>query len=147
MAFLFVKLNILHMFKKYGFSDCKPKKTLMSLSTCIGTVPSGTDMNATLFQGMICSLLYLIASHPDIMFSTTLCAFYQAGPKESHLHVVKRIFRYLKHTPNLRLWHPYDSEFKFKVYTDSDRGGCDIDHKITLGGSQILGNGLVRWSG
>lgn len=36
------------MLKKYGFSDCKPAKTLMSSLASIGTDPSGTDVNATL---------------------------------------------------------------------------------------------------
>ncbi|KAL8115425.1 hypothetical protein AgCh_022062 [Apium graveolens] len=33
---------------------------------------------------------------------------FQADPRESHLIVVKRIFRYLKGTPNLGIWYPRD---------------------------------------
>ncbi|XP_023751325.1 uncharacterized mitochondrial protein AtMg00810-like [Lactuca sativa] len=40
---------IADMLMKYGFSECKPTKTLMSSSASIGTDPSGTDVNATLF--------------------------------------------------------------------------------------------------
>ncbi|KAJ9557332.1 hypothetical protein OSB04_011946 [Centaurea solstitialis] len=50
-------------------------------------------------------------SMPDIMFSTCLCARFQADPKESHLNALKRIFRYLKGTPDLGLWYPKDSGF------------------------------------
>ncbi|GJS77696.1 retrovirus-related pol polyprotein from transposon TNT 1-94 [Tanacetum coccineum] len=39
------------------------------------------------------SLTYLTASRPDIELSIYLCSRYQADPKESHLVVVKRIFR------------------------------------------------------
>ena len=49
---------------------------------------------------MIGSLLYLCASRPDIMLSVCMCARYQAAPKECHLKAVKRIVRYLIHTPN-----------------------------------------------
>lgn len=80
------------MLKKYGFSDCKPAKTSMSSSASIGADLNGADVNATLFRGVICSLLYLTVSHPDILFATILCARYQASPKESHLLAVKRIF-------------------------------------------------------
>ena len=45
---------------------------------------------------MIGSLLYLMASRLDILFSVCLCAKFQSCPKESHLIVVKRIIRYLK---------------------------------------------------
>nr|GEU59368.1 hypothetical protein [Tanacetum cinerariifolium] len=38
---------------------------------------------------------------PDIMFVVCACARYQVTPKVSHLHDVKRIFRYLKGQPKL----------------------------------------------
>ncbi|GJW98731.1 hypothetical protein Tco_0180539 [Tanacetum coccineum] len=46
---------------------------------------------------------------------------YQANPKESHLIVVKRFFRYL----------------------DSDYAGCNMEKKSTLGACQLLGGKLV----
>ncbi|GKC77899.1 hypothetical protein Tco_1128673 [Tanacetum coccineum] len=67
----------------------------------LGPDLNGKYVNETQYRGMIGSLMYLIASRPDIQFSTFLCARYQANPKESHLIVVKRIFRYLKGTPSL----------------------------------------------
>ncbi|WVZ96999.1 hypothetical protein U9M48_042569, partial [Paspalum notatum var. saurae] len=57
---------------------------------------------------MIGSLLYLTATRTDIQFAVCLCARYQASPRISHHQAVKRIFRYLKFTPELGLW--YSSE-------------------------------------
>ncbi|GKD52845.1 putative ribonuclease H-like domain-containing protein [Tanacetum coccineum] len=45
---------------------------------------------------MIGSLMYLTAFRPDIMFAVCACARFQVTPKMSHLHAVKKIFRYLK---------------------------------------------------
>ncbi|XP_023756249.1 uncharacterized protein LOC111904752 [Lactuca sativa] len=118
------------MLKKYGFSNYKPT-TPMSSSTFIGDDPTGADMNTNLYQGMIGSLLYLTTSRPNIMFTTILCARYQASPKESHIHAIKRIFCYLKHTSNIGLYYPHDFEFNLVGYTDSDHGGYDIDRKST----------------
>ncbi|GKA58760.1 retrovirus-related pol polyprotein from transposon TNT 1-94, partial [Tanacetum coccineum] len=73
-------------------------------------------------------------------------AWYQANPKESHLVAVKRIFRYLKGTPNLGLWYPKGSGFDLKAYSDSDYAGCNLDRKSTSGGCQILRGKLVCWS-
>ncbi|GJZ14843.1 retrovirus-related pol polyprotein from transposon TNT 1-94 [Tanacetum coccineum] len=73
-------------------------------------------------------------------------SLYQANPKESYLVVVKRIFRYLKGTPNLSLWYPKGSGFDLKAYIDSDYVGCNLDGKSTSGGCQILGGKLVCWS-
>ncbi|WVZ76667.1 hypothetical protein U9M48_024622 [Paspalum notatum var. saurae] len=50
---------------------------------------------------MIGSLLYLTETRPDIQFAVCLCARYQASPKTSHRQAVKRIFSYLKFTPEL----------------------------------------------
>nr|GEW40527.1 hypothetical protein [Tanacetum cinerariifolium] len=66
-------------------------------------------------------------------------AQYQDNPKESHLVVVHRIFRYLKGTPNLGLWYRKGSGFDLKAYFDLDYVGCNLDRKITSGGYQILG--------
>ncbi|GJU90100.1 retrovirus-related pol polyprotein from transposon TNT 1-94 [Tanacetum coccineum] len=49
-----------------------------------------------------------------------VCQRYQANPKESHLGIVKRIFRYLKGTLNLGLWYPKRLGFDLKAYSDSD---------------------------
>ncbi|KAI3714900.1 hypothetical protein L6452_21861 [Arctium lappa] len=49
--------------------------------------------------------------------------------KESHLIAVKRIFRYLKETPNLGLWYAKDSRFDLTAYSHSDFAGCKLDKK------------------
>ncbi|GJW54264.1 hypothetical protein Tco_0098349 [Tanacetum coccineum] len=53
---------------------------------------------------MIESLMYLTSTRPDIMFVVCPYARVQVTPKLSHLHVVKRIFRYLKGQPLIRPW-------------------------------------------
>ncbi|GJX39104.1 putative ribonuclease H-like domain-containing protein [Tanacetum coccineum] len=65
-----------------------------------------------------------------------VCAYarYQVNPKVSHLHVVKRIFRYLKGQPKLGLWYPKDSPFDLVAYTDSDYARASLDKKSTTGG-------------
>ena len=74
--FIFQAKYIADMLKKYGFSNCKSAKIPMSSSASIGADPNGTDMNATLYLGMIGPLLYLTTSRPDINFATILCARY-----------------------------------------------------------------------
>jgi hypothetical protein len=60
--------------------------------------------------------------------------------------VVKRIFRYLVHTPNLGLWYSKGSTFDLLGYSDSDYAGCKVDRKSTSGTCQFLGRSLVSWS-
>ncbi|GJX20057.1 hypothetical protein Tco_0222734 [Tanacetum coccineum] len=61
----------------------------------------GKQVDATLYRGMIGSLMYLTFSRPDLIYAVCLCARYQAKPTEKHLQEVKRIFRYLKGTINI----------------------------------------------
>nr|GEX96717.1 hypothetical protein [Tanacetum cinerariifolium] len=64
----------------------------------------GEDVDVHIYRLMISSLMYLTSSRPDIMFAVCACARFQVTPKASHLHAVKRIFRYLKGKPHLGLW-------------------------------------------
>ncbi|GKE02843.1 hypothetical protein Tco_1390826, partial [Tanacetum coccineum] len=91
---------------------------------------------------MIGSLMYLTASRPDIMFLLCACARFHVTPKVSHLHAVKRIFRYLKGQPKLGLWYPKDSPFDLEAYTDSDYAGASLDRKSIIG---FLGSRLISW--
>ncbi|GKE64175.1 hypothetical protein Tco_1518336, partial [Tanacetum coccineum] len=63
---------------------------------------------------------------------------YQVNPKVSHLHDVKRIFRYLKGQPNLGLWYSKDSPFDLVAYTDSDYARASLDRKSTTGESEYV---------
>ncbi|GKB40222.1 retrovirus-related pol polyprotein from transposon TNT 1-94 [Tanacetum coccineum] len=46
----------------------------------------GTPVDATLYRGMIGSLMYLTSSRPDLIYAVCLCARYQAKPTEKHLN-------------------------------------------------------------
>ncbi|GKA65202.1 hypothetical protein Tco_0764909 [Tanacetum coccineum] len=105
----------------------------------------GKEVDVHLYRSMIGSLMYLTSSRPDIMFAMCACARYQVNPKVSHLHVVKRIFRYLKGQPKLGLWYLKDSPFDLVAYTDSDYAGASLDRKSTTGGCQFLGSRLISW--
>ncbi|GKB92238.1 uncharacterized mitochondrial protein-like protein [Tanacetum coccineum] len=84
-------------------------------------------------------------SRPDIMFVVCACARFQVTPKTSHLHVVKRIFKYLKGQSKFVLWYPRDSPFDLEAFSDSDYAGANLDRKSTTGGCQFLGKRLISW--
>nr|GFA93239.1 putative ribonuclease H-like domain-containing protein [Tanacetum cinerariifolium] len=62
------------------------------------------------------------------------CSRFHVTPKTSQLHVVKRIFRYLKGQPKLGLWYPRESAFHLEAYSDSDYAGANLDRKSPTGG-------------
>ncbi|KAJ9546591.1 hypothetical protein OSB04_019134 [Centaurea solstitialis] len=133
------------MLQKFGMNDAKPTSTPMETHKHLTADVEGEEVDVHHYRSMIGSLMYLTASRPDIMFAVCVCARFQVRPKESHLHAVKRIFKYLKGQPRLGLWYPNDSFFDLVAYTDSDYGGANLDRKSTSGGYQFLGGRLVSW--
>ena len=62
--------------KKYGMEGCKKISTPMATSTKLDADELGNAVDQKIYRGMIGSLLYLIASRPDIQFSVYLCVHF-----------------------------------------------------------------------
>ncbi|GKE37995.1 hypothetical protein Tco_1461400, partial [Tanacetum coccineum] len=119
--------------KKFDFSTVKTASTPTETSKPLLKDAEARDVDVHLCRSMIGSLMYLTASRPDIMFVVCAWVRFQVTPKVSHLHAVKRIFRYLKGQPKLGLWYPKDSPFDLEAYTDSVYVGASLDRKSTIG--------------
>ncbi|GKA94639.1 retrovirus-related pol polyprotein from transposon TNT 1-94, partial [Tanacetum coccineum] len=131
--------------KKFRFTKVKTASTPIETQKPLLKDEDGEEVDVHMYRSMIGSLMYLTSSRPDIMFAVCACARYQVNPKVSHLHAVKRIFRYLKGQPKLGLWYPKDSPFDLVAYTDSDYARASLDRKSTTGGCQFLGCRLISW--
>jgi hypothetical protein len=90
------------LLKWFGMKDAKPAKTPMGIDGHVDLNKGGKSVDQKAYRSMICSLLYLCASRPDIMLSVCMCARYQSNPKECHLVAIKRILRYLVFMPCFR---------------------------------------------
>ncbi|GJV61456.1 putative ribonuclease H-like domain-containing protein [Tanacetum coccineum] len=104
--------------KKFDFVTVKTASTPIETNKALLKDEEAKDVDVHLYRSMIGSLMYLTASRPDIMFAVCACARIQVTPKVSHLHAVKRIFRYLK---------------------------ASLNRKSTTGGCQFLGKRLISW--
>ncbi|GKC52201.1 putative ribonuclease H-like domain-containing protein [Tanacetum coccineum] len=111
---------VTEILKKFGFTDVKTSSTPMETQK---SLLKDTDVCA--------------------------CARFQVNPKISHLHAVKRIFRYLKCQPKLGLWYPKDSPFDLVAYSDSDYARASLDRKSTIGEAEYIAasscRGQVLW--
>ncbi|GKE31966.1 putative ribonuclease H-like domain-containing protein, partial [Tanacetum coccineum] len=134
---------VTEILKKFGFTDVKTASTPMETQKLLLKDEYGEEVDVHLYRSMIGSMMYLTSSRHDIMFAMCACARYQVNLKVSHLHAVKRIFRYLKGQPKLGLWYPKNSPFDLVAYTDSDYAGASLDRKSTTGGCQFLGSRLI----
>ncbi|GJX17794.1 putative ribonuclease H-like domain-containing protein [Tanacetum coccineum] len=92
--------------KKSDFATVKTTSTPIETNKALLKDEEAEDVDVHLYISMIRSLMYLTTSRPNIMFDVCACACarFQVTPKVSHLHAVKRIFKYLKGQPKLGLW-------------------------------------------
>ncbi|XP_073030661.1 uncharacterized protein [Primulina eburnea] len=94
-----------NLVKKFSTENTKHMKTPMGSTEKLSKDDVAAGVYNTQYRSIIGNLLYLSASRPDIMFSVSLCARYQADPKGTHLKAVKRILRYISGTVDLGLWY------------------------------------------
>ncbi|GKE31780.1 putative ribonuclease H-like domain-containing protein, partial [Tanacetum coccineum] len=130
---------------KFDFVTMKTSSTPIETNKALIKDEEAEDVDVHLYRSMIGSLMYLTASRLDIMFVVCACARFQVTPKVSHLHVVKRIFRYLKSQSKPGLWYPRDSPFDLEAFFDSDYAGASLDRKSTTGGCHLHGKRLISW--
>nr|GEV20207.1 putative ribonuclease H-like domain-containing protein [Tanacetum cinerariifolium] len=131
--------------RKFDFTTVKTASTPMEPNKALIKDAKAEDVDVHLYRSMIRSLMYLTASRPEIMFVVCASARFQVTPKTSHIHAVKRIFKYLKGQPKLGLWYPRDSPFDLEAFSDSDYARASLDRKSTTGGCQFLGKRLILW--
>jgi hypothetical protein len=99
------------MLKKFQMEDSSPISTPMVVGCKLSKDDMSLDVDQRTYRSMIGSLLYITASCPDIMQVVGMVGRYQSAPKQSHLVVVTRIFKYLKGTMNYGLWYPRNQNF------------------------------------
>jgi hypothetical protein len=126
--------------------DSKAMETPMRATTAISADDEGEHVDQKEYRSMIGSLLYLTTMRSDIQFSACLCTHFQVSPRTLHRQAVKRIFRFLRHTPDFVLWYSASSSLALHGFSDADFVGCRLDGKSTYGTCQFLGSSLVSWS-
>ncbi|GJT22116.1 retrovirus-related pol polyprotein from transposon TNT 1-94 [Tanacetum coccineum] len=136
----------LESLKKYGMESCDPVDTQMVEKSKLDEDTQGKAVDPTHYRGMVGTLMYLTCSRPYLVYAFCMCARYQARPTEKHLHVVKRIFRYLRGTINRGLWYSKDSAIALTAFADADHAGCQHTRRSTSGSMQLLGDTVVSWS-
>jgi hypothetical protein len=122
-----------YILRKFKMEDSKAMATPMITTTALDANEEGEHVDQNEYRSMIGSILYLTATRSNIQFSVCLCARFQASPRTSHRQSVKRIFRYLRHTPDFSLWYTASSSLALHGFSDADFAGCRLDRKSTSG--------------
>ena len=99
--------------------------TPMALNMKLLSVASSEMVDATMYCQMICSLMQLMNTIPDICFDVNTLRYV-------HLMVAKHAVRYLKGIVEYRLKYYIDQKINLVGYVDSYWEINSIDRKSTL---------------
>lgn len=135
--------------KDHSMFDCKPMDTPMATDSSLRKAEDGYQASAELrhhYQSAVGSLMYImLGTRPDLAFAISVVSRYGSNPTEEHWKAVKRIFRYLKGTSNMRLTFQGPIQ-ALTGYTDSDWAGDKDTRRSTSGYVFTLGSAPISWS-
>ena len=103
------------------------------------------NVDLTLYKSIVCNLMYLTATRPNIMHTVSLISRFMETPKETHWQAAKRILRYMNGTKGYGILYSSSENFKLIGYTDSDWDGS-VDDRNTSGYVFHLGSGAISWA-
>ena len=131
--------------KKFGLEFASFVRTLMKPNVKLTVDLLVKSVDSSLYRSMLGSLLYLIATRPNISYNVGVCDRYQVNPKESHMIALKRIIKYVKTTTNFGVWYNKDTNNVLVGYSNANWAGNGDDRKSTLEGCFYVSNNLVSW--
>ena len=104
--------------------DCMTTPMALKLKLLSGA--SSETVDATIYRQMICSLMYVTNTRPDICFAVNTL-------RHVHLMVEKHAVSYLKGTIDYGLKYEVNQKINLEGYVDSYWAGSAIDTKSNLG--------------
>ena len=134
-----------NLVKRFGLDKAAHARTPMASNTTLTNDPSSESVDATLYRSMIGCLLYLTASHPNIVLSVSVCSRFQSNPKVSYLNAIKIIIKYVSGTCDYGLFYSKESNLFLAGYSDSDWASNANDRKSSTSGCFYVGANLVAW--
>lgn len=118
--------------------ECKPVSTPMEINAKLCS-KEGKDLeDATMYQQLVGSLIYLTLTQPDITYAVGIVNWYMQKPKKPHLEAIRRIVRYVNGTIDFSLLYKKGKACKvigycdFNYMGDHDTGGRLLDTCLGL---------------
>jgi len=81
---------------RFNMVECNPVKNPIVPGMKLSRTDTRPKADATLYKQAVGSLMYLIATRPDLMYVVSLISRFMENPSESQLNVVKQILQYIK---------------------------------------------------
>jgi hypothetical protein len=137
-------LGVEEMLEKFGMADCKPVGTPSDTSQKLLTAKAHEVITGKVpFQEAVGSLLYLAqCTRPDIAFAVNNVSRFNNQHSDVHWMAVKRIFRYLRETTDLKLRYREPSA-DLEAYNDADWALDPEQRRSCTGFVTVMSGGAV----
>lgn len=139
---IFQEQYIEELLAKFGMTDCNTAETPAAPNAEMNTTLLGPG---NVYRNLVGSLLYLLASRPDIASAVVQLSRHLNAPTQGHLKAAKRVLRYLAGTPRKGVNFKRGAIPRLICYSDSDWAGCQKTRKSTSGYVVYFAGGPVSW--
>jgi hypothetical protein len=137
--------------RRFHFDDLKPVSTPMephanlSIDQCPKTPEERAGMKHIQYRECVGSLMYAaLGTRPDITFAVAKLSKFLHNPGMPHFEAVKRVFRYLKGTRDLRLTYGI-TERELTGWVDAD-GSMEAERRAIMGFAYLIDGAAVTWN-
>jgi hypothetical protein len=134
------------LFGRFKMINCKISSTPMEKALKLSSNTNSKAINESVYKKLVSSLIYLIATRPDLSFIVSFISRFMTAPKVEHWTVAKRVLRYVKGTIDFSIQYNKRKDPRLRRYTNSDWTGSIDDRKSAYGYVFNLDTGIVTWT-
>ena len=125
--------------------DCKPMDTPLVTNQRKVDASTREVVDETIYKQLVCFLMYLVKTRPDICFSINQLSQFMMEPTKIHQKVAKHVLRYLIGTIYLSLWYIQTDGVKFQGFTNVDWARSPLDNKTHRGLTLVPRLATISW--
>ncbi len=124
--------------------ECKPIRVPLDPKVKLQRNANGNDESKGFPYQQAKSLMYaMLCTRPDLAYPISMLNQHMANPNMEHWMAVKRIFRYLQDTLQMKLQFGATPCKEVLGYCDADWGGDFEDRRSTTGFVFMIGGGAI----
>ena len=142
-----------HVLNRFSLDNVTPRNTPLPVGiTLDGNMSPKTDseraeMKDKPYRSVLRSVMWgQLATRPDLSFSVSLLARFQADPGIEHWRALLHVIGYIKNTIDYGLTYSRGHDISPTAFVDADYGGCRDTRRSTSGFVFLMAGGAVTWS-
>jgi hypothetical protein len=142
-----------HVLNRFSLENVTPRNTPLPVGLILdNTMSPQTDserreMLDKPYRSVLGTVMWgQLATRPDLAFTVSLLARFQANPGLNHWNALLHVIGYIKNTIDYGLTYSRDHDLSPTAFVDADYGGCKDTRRSTSGYVVMMSGGAVSWS-